>query len=610
MSDREKGKSEADSFLALGKRPAGATPRIKLYDFRRPDKFSREQIRTISVMHEGFSRLATARLMNMLRTEATVEIDMVDQLTYKEFVDDLEQPSTLLPVSMKPLKGVSLFQVDTTLSTAWVDRMYGGRGAADPSVTYTHLEQTAVKGMVDALVEELGAAWKPVTNAAFQSATLEKNKGVVTIVPPSEMIVLVTWNVQVADTKGFMRLAVPYLVLEPILGKLSAQWWYSSIRRGSAPTAPPMIADLPVEAEVEYEATPLTLDSLTRIQEGDRIPIPEFDSGRAVLRVGGKDLMPVSRGKTPGEFLIAPNEAIKGEEVLARVLGDTEEHARHQDTVAESVKRAVSESLGPVVSDLRTELSRMAAHQAAVADSTFSQVESDREPLTPRAKPFDFMRAAEADSVALLLTGQHPQIVAMVVAHLEPRVAAAVLAAMDASFRPTVVRRLATIDRVAPRVISLTEEHIANQLRGMGAWELQTVGGVDGAGSVLNFASRNIEREVIEALDKMDPELTDQIKKSMFVFDDIADLDSRDIAVVLSESDLEDVAIALTGVGKDTRNRMLDAVGESLRKEIDERIAELGRIRLTEVDAAQQRIVETTRRLDLAGQIVVERPNS
>jgi flagellar motor switch protein FliG len=251
----------------------------------------------------------------------------------------------------------------------------------------------------------------------------------------------------------------------------------------------------------------------------------------------------------------------------------------------------------------------MASQQASLADTALLGHDSiPQRDASARSKPFDFLRAADAPNIGVLLSGQHPQIIAMVLAHIETRAAASALSAIPASARPDIVARVAEIAPISPWVTTLTESYIADRLRGMGAWELQPVGGVEGASALLNYSSRGVEAEVIRALDERNPQLAESIKRSMFVFEDLTILDPKDLRTVLAECGVEDIAVALKTADEAVRSVFLDTLEAGRLAEVTQCIEELGRLRLTEIDAAQKRIVETTRQLDLAGQIDVARP--
>lgn len=588
-----------------GDSSGGHGPKVKRYDFKRPDKFSKEQIVALSIMHEQFARFASATLTEMLRAEVEVRVAMVDQMTYQEFIDDRTRPTTLLPVSMTPLRGASILQIDADLSAAMIDTLFGGGTATEPLLDYTALERLSLGRIAEAMVGELSEAWKPVTRPAFEVREMETNKSFVMIVPPTEMIVLVTWDVSLGDSVGRLRLAVPYLVLETVLGKLSARAWYSSIRRGPAAQPPAGLATLAIGGEISLDAGALSIEELQSLSPGDTIEIPDPTVG--VLRLGDRDLLTVHSTEEPERYRIDTQEPLRGSELLDRLRGNSSATDRDA-AIDQSVRKAVSEYVEPVIVELRTELSRMASQQASLADTALLGRESiPQQDASARSKPFDFLRAADAPSVAVLLSGQHPQIIAMVLAHLEPRAAASVFSAISTVARPDIVARVAEIAPISPWVTTLTESYVADRLRGMGAWELQPVGGVEGASALLNYSSRGVEAEVIRALDERNSQLAESIKRTMFVFEDLAVLDPEDLRTVLAECGVEDIAVALKTADEEVRSVFLDGLEAGRLAEVTHCSEELGRLRLTEIDAAQQRIVETARRLDLAGQIDVAR---
>ncbi len=222
------GETEPEDF-----RPAADSRKIKIYDFKRPDKFSKEQIRTVSIMHETFARLTTTSL-SQLRSMVHVHVASVDQLTYEEFIRSIPTPTTLAIINMDPLKGNAILEIDPAITFSIIDRLFGGTGEGTKSQhELTDIEQSVMEGIIVRILGNMREAWTTVIDLRPRLGQIDTNPQFAQIVPPTEMVVLVTLETKVGDVEGMMNFCIPYLTIEPIIGKLSAQFWYSSVRRNA-----------------------------------------------------------------------------------------------------------------------------------------------------------------------------------------------------------------------------------------------------------------------------------------------------------------------------------------------------------------------------------------
>lgn len=208
--------------------------KVKIYDFRRPDKFSKDQIRTLQMMHETFARLTTTALSAQLRALVSVHVASVDQLTYEEFIRSIPNPTTLAVINMDPLKGSAVLEIDPSITFTIIDKLFGGLGeSAKISRELTDIELSVMEGIIVRILGNLREAWSNVIDLRPRLGNIETNPQFAQIVPPTEMVVLVTLETKVGEIEGMMNLCIPYLTIEPIVSKLSAQYWYSSVRRGA-----------------------------------------------------------------------------------------------------------------------------------------------------------------------------------------------------------------------------------------------------------------------------------------------------------------------------------------------------------------------------------------
>jgi flagellar motor switch protein FliM len=215
--DAEEAKKEAD------------TRKIKVYDFKRPDKFSKDQIRTLYMLHESFARLLNTYLSTHLRTLINVDVASVEQLTYQEFVQSVANPSFISVLGVPPLKGNIILEFDTAIAFAYVDRVFGGDGNTPIKTrVLTEIEDAVMRRFVTAAMNHFKDAWSNVTPMNPFLETTESNPQFMQIVTPSEMVVIITLQLRIGDTEGIMNICIPYLVLEPIMSKLTTTFWVSS----------------------------------------------------------------------------------------------------------------------------------------------------------------------------------------------------------------------------------------------------------------------------------------------------------------------------------------------------------------------------------------------
>lgn len=284
------GESEADEF-----KPVTDTRRIKIYDFRRPDKFSKEQIRTVSNMHETFARLTTTSLSAQLRTLVHVHVASVDQLTYEEFIRSIPTPTTLAVINMDPLKGNAVLEIAPEITFIIIDRLFGGSGDTGGKVNrdLTDIEQSVMEGIIVRILANMREAWTQVIDLRPRLQQIETNPQFAQIVPPSEMVILVTLEIKIGEEAGMMNICIPYITIEPIVSKLSSSFWFSSVRRSSTTqylgTLKEKLAGVEMELVADIGSINVPIRDVLSLRTGDVIRLNTIKVGEPLtLSVGSK----------------------------------------------------------------------------------------------------------------------------------------------------------------------------------------------------------------------------------------------------------------------------------------------------------------------------------
>lgn len=224
-----------------------------------------------------------------------------------------------------------------------------------------------------------------------------------------------------------------------------------------------------------------------------------------------------------------------------------------------------------------------------------------------QVSPFDFIRRTDPKAVSNFLVNEHPQTIALVLAYLSPSQASAILQSLDPQKQAEVARRLALLDHTSPDVIREIERVMERNLSSIVSQEYSTAGGVSALVEILNRVDRATEKAILESLNDRDPELAEQIKNLMFVFEDIIHLDDRSVQQVLREVDTKELSLALKGVSEEVANKVFRNMSKRAASMLQEEMEFMGPVRLKDVEASQQRIVNVIRQLEEAGEIILTR---
>jgi flagellar motor switch protein FliM len=289
--------------------------KVKIYDFKRPDKFSKDQIRTVQMMHETFARLTTTALSAKLRSMVGVHVTSVDQLTYEEFIRSIPNPTTLALINMDPLKGSAILEVDPAITFTIIDRLFGGTGEHYKiNRELTDIELSVIEGIVVHILGNLREAWSTVIDLRPRLGTIETNPQFAQIVPPNEMVMLITLETKIGESEGMMNLCIPYITIEPIIAKLSAQYWFSSIRRGESDLNMKIIQNrlenVEVEVRVDVGEASLPFSEFISLEIGETIKLNTRVHDDFTLCVGDRPKYKCRPGRVGAHLAVQIGEEI------------------------------------------------------------------------------------------------------------------------------------------------------------------------------------------------------------------------------------------------------------------------------------------------------------
>jgi len=237
---------------------------------------------------------------------------------------------------------------------------------------------------------------------------------------------------------------------------------------------------------------------------------------------------------------------------------------------------------------------------AKLADKVISQIQTQ-----VQKTPFSFLQKAESENLLTFIQDEHPQTIALIISHLNHHKASEILVGLPEQKQIEVVRRVANMEQTNPDVIQQVERGLESRLSNMLLHSMEKVGGVETVAEVLNLCDRTTEKAILEGIEAEDPDLVEQIRRLMFVFEDILMVNDKGIQAVLKEIDNDELCMALKTASDELKDKIFSNMSARASELIKEDMEYMGPVRLSDVEAAQQRIVDVVRRLEEAGEIII-----
>ncbi len=312
-----------ESVVATQLGPVRSREKVTVYDFKRPERVGKEQMRALQTMHEGFGRNFGAALSALLRSIVEVKLTSVDQLTYSEFVFSLENPTCFNLVNAKPLEGQLILDINPSILFPIIDRLLGGSttSAVPARRPLTEIELRLVSRITDLFLNEMQHAWENVLHLDLEVDRVESNPQLVQIIPANEVIILVSFELTVGDTRGMVNLCIPFNSIERISHKLSSNSWVSYSKRPPTPESIQLVSDriaeAPLEIVVELAATKITTADLIGLRVGDIIASEKDVQEPLLVSVEGRPKFDARPGQFKGRKAIEILQTIEDHHLIA-----------------------------------------------------------------------------------------------------------------------------------------------------------------------------------------------------------------------------------------------------------------------------------------------------
>ncbi len=263
------------------------------YDFKRPNRISKDQLRTLLSIHDSFSRLYSTSLSSILRSFIEIQIESIDQLTYSEVIMSLPNPTSLFVFDVDPLERKGFLEINLPLVFSIVDRLFGGRGRSiDSSRELTHIEDAVSRRIVDRAFEDLTTAWAPFYDLKPRLHSTESNPRFVQISLQNDIVLFLSFKVIMEESYGLLSLCFPYLLLEPMLTHLSNTSWFVSNLRGQTPGEEALLnretSNTMLDIKAVVGSTNVAMRDFVQLEPGDVIRLDQPANDPLQVLVGDR----------------------------------------------------------------------------------------------------------------------------------------------------------------------------------------------------------------------------------------------------------------------------------------------------------------------------------
>ena len=291
--------------------------KVKIYDFKRALRFSKDQIRSLTRIHENFARLLTTFFSAQLRTYVQITVASVDQIPFEEFVRSIPNMTLINVFEVPPLDGNILMEINPNIAYSMLDRLMGGSGASHSNVdNLTEIETKIMTNLFERSFDNLREAWENIAEIDPMLIELEVNPQFLQMISPNETVVVISLNTIIGETTGMINICLPHVVLEPIVPNLSVRYWMQSNTKEMSPEQTKMLenrvkqAVLPVVAELGD--TSISVEDFLMMNIGDVIELDQKITNPLVLKVGTLPKFTVQPGKLNKKMAVQILDPLKG----------------------------------------------------------------------------------------------------------------------------------------------------------------------------------------------------------------------------------------------------------------------------------------------------------
>jgi flagellar motor switch protein FliM len=553
------------------------------YDLRSQDRIIRGRMPSLEIIQDRFVRMFRITLSGALRKPVNMSVRSTELIKFGKFLKTLPVPASLNLYRMNPLRGTAIMVLETRLIYNLVDIFYGGTGELEVKAEgrdYTPIEQRLVKRVVISALEDTQTAWRPVFPVQMSYQRTEINPQFVAVVPQSEVVVVTTYDVEMGGAPMVLATCVPYSMIEPIRSKLDSGF-QSDQAEGDSVWGQRLTSNLKkakVTLAARTDCQPISVREFIKLKEGDFLLSDNKPDQSIDVYINGVRKMTGMMGQDKDRQTLMVNEVFESQ-IPSLEFQIKSENSSPAKTSAPAVKPAPPP-----------------APPAEIGSS-------------PEEIPLASLKKLEPKMVARQIQKEHPQTVALILAHIgDPEQTAQILKELPENLQADVIYRMAILESIPPGVIKEIEEVLAREMKSSGAIWAAKVGGVEAAAEVLNTMDKTTESRILATIEASNAPLAEQIRELMFTFEDLVLVDPNGMQAILKEVPQNELVLSLKSASEAVKNHIFGNMSEAAADMVRNNLEAVGPVRVADVDIAQQKMVRVARKLEAEGKIIIVGP--
>lgn len=554
--------------------------KLKPSDSKSPIQFLPEQIAILQTVYEIFSRLASKTLSMQLRTMVVVHLDSITQTNYKKFVQSIPNSTTLVMFGIESISESAILEFSPSIVFTMTDRLFGGKGKSpifDRKIS--DIEMSAIETITIKLLENMADSWS-IKDLNFKSKNIETSSQFAQIISSNEDIIFISFQIKINEITGNLNICIPYVLIESIFSNYEKK--IDMVKQKSNLTI--SIEEYQVLVKTDIEKFVEIIKAILRMDK-------RFNIGILVLALEEETAVTVLQHLLDFE--------------IEQIILDISKF----NIISQSDVRYALENYFNILSTFSfvggIERARVLTEKAIGTEKATEILNELASSISKEEVPFNFINKTDPFYLLKFVQNEHTQTIAMILSHLDPSKASAILSTLSLAIQADVIKRIATMDRIDLDILKAVEIVLEKKLSSIDSMYYSSAGGIDFVIGILNNSGRSTVKIIIEALEENDPEFAEEIKKRIFVFEDIVLLDDRAVQKVFREIDNQDLAKALKSVDNEVQEKIFKNLSKRAGQLLKEEMDFIGPIRLKDVEDAQQKIVNIIRKLEEIGEIIL-----
>lgn len=592
---------------------------VSSYDFYKPDKLPQNKVNTISLIHTTFTTELSRRCSLLFNIPCRFELDFIDHISFAQYIDFIPDPSIVGICSMKPFTGNALLEINPIVGNTMLERLFGNKtiSTADSNKkrAITHLESLVMKKVYATILEAYSESWNNAIPLTPELDYIETSARKTPIITTGQMTLIVSINTIIGNTRGKINICLPYTTLKPILNNLMSH--RRSIQQKNETDRQSPIIDtgaLQTDAEIFVETQPISLEQLSRLKKGSLLKLNFSDDHNISLSLNNETVLKLKPEKhlhIPYIFNVEKDTDSKTDSPLPSEATPANDKKTANNIILKSIEEMAA-AINTRLTELSESINELYDRQTTALDQTYALNREitiiDHRSPSDMVTPFAYITDKDIEPLLSIMKNESDQCIAMLLSFLPPALSSAYFERLENDKQITIAMRISDLDKILSEIIEIIENYLITTFTELSNNTTFEKGGTQTLIDILGQLDRNTEKTIVKGLEKEYPALANEIKHTMFEFEDLLSLTTETLSIIFKHVENEDIVLALKAAGDEIKGKIFDALAEHDRNAIIEELGTKGPLEPKIVGEARARIIDIIKHLEEKGKIVIPTP--